>query len=39
MLTRLGLPLGLLLLAALGALLVALGVGSAQISPHKFGLW
>ena len=35
MLTRLGLPLGLLLLAALGALLVALGVGSAQISPAQ----
>ena len=35
MLTRLGLPLGLLLLAALGALVIALGVGSAQISPAQ----
>ncbi|CAN0597843.1 unnamed protein product, partial [Ectocarpus sp. 12 AP-2014] len=35
MLTRLGLPLGLLLLAALGALLIALGVGSAQITPAQ----
>ena len=35
MLTRLGLPLGLLLLAALGALIIALGVGSAQISPAQ----
>lgn len=35
MLARLGLPLSLLLLAALGALLLALGVGSAQISPAQ----
>ncbi|MCL5425573.1 MAG: iron ABC transporter permease [Gammaproteobacteria bacterium] len=33
MLSRLGLPLGLLLLAALASLLIALGVGSAQITP------
>lgn len=33
MLARLGLPLGLLMLAALASVLIALGVGSAQISP------
>ena len=35
MLARLGLPLSLLLLAALAALLLALGVGSAKISPAQ----
>lgn len=35
MLARLGLPLSLLLLAALAALIIALGVGSAQISPAQ----
>ncbi|MDQ7733087.1 iron ABC transporter permease [Halomonas sp. SpR1] len=35
MLARLGFPLGLLLLAALASLLIALGVGSAQISPAQ----
>lgn len=35
MLARLGLPLSLLLLAALAALLLALGIGSAQISPAQ----
>ncbi|BBI51668.1 hypothetical protein HORIV_40890 [Vreelandella olivaria] len=35
MLARLGLPLSLLLLAAVAALIIALGVGSAQISPAQ----
>jgi iron complex transport system permease protein len=35
MLARLGLPLGVLLLAALASLLIALGVGSAQIPPAQ----
>ncbi|HAA45594.1 MAG: transport system permease protein [Halomonas sp. 54_146] len=35
MLSRLGVPLGLLLLASLSALLIAVGVGSAQISPTQ----
>ncbi|MBT2771675.1 iron ABC transporter permease [Halomonas sp. ISL-60] len=35
MLARLGLPLSLLLLAALASLIIALGVGSAQISPAQ----
>lgn len=35
MLTRLGLPLSLLLLAALASLIIAMGVGSAQISPAQ----
>ncbi|EHJ92110.1 FecCD family ABC transporter permease [Vreelandella boliviensis] len=35
MLSRLGLPLSLLLLAALASLIIALGVGSAQISPAQ----
>lgn len=35
MLARLGLPLGVLLLAAMASLLIALGVGSAQISPAQ----
>ena len=37
MLARLGLPLGALLLAALASFLIALGVGSAQITPIQ--LW
>ena len=35
MLARLGLPLSLLLLAALASLIIAIGVGSAQISPAQ----
>ncbi|AYF35429.1 FecCD family ABC transporter permease [Vreelandella sp. 21] len=35
MLARLGFPLGLLLLAALTSLVIALGVGSAQLSPAQ----
>ncbi|MBS3669264.1 FecCD family ABC transporter permease [Vreelandella boliviensis] len=35
MLARLGLPLGVLLLAAMASLLIALGVGSAQIPPAQ----
>lgn len=35
MLVRLGFPLGLLLLAALASLVIALGIGSAQLSPGQ----
>ncbi|PAU71202.1 FecCD family ABC transporter permease [Vreelandella alkaliphila] len=35
MLARLGFPLGLLLLAALASLIIALGIGSAQLSPGQ----
>jgi iron complex transport system permease protein len=35
MLVRLGFPLGLLLLAALASLIIALGIGSAQLSPGQ----